>query len=210
MKVKVLLLAMVLGLFMATGAFATTLSFDDIVVSAPAEINTPQVTNGYGDLQWDNFYVADATAYAGGSTGYYNGMVSRNNVAFNGYGHPSGFSAGSFDLASAWFSAAWNDELLIQVDGYLGGVLKQSLSTLVDTSGSTQVTFNWTGIDTVVFTSSGGTPNIDFSAYGSGTQFAMDDLEVSNVRAVPEPATVLGFGVPILMIGLGKLRGLRK
>jgi hypothetical protein len=28
--------------------------------------------------------------------------------------------------------------------------------------------------------------------------------------AVPEPATLLGFGLPMLMIGLGKLRGLRK
>jgi formylglycine-generating enzyme required for sulfatase activity len=29
-------------------------------------------------------------------------------------------------------------------------------------------------------------------------------------QAVPEPATLLGFGLPMLMIGLGKLRGLRK
>jgi formylglycine-generating enzyme required for sulfatase activity len=29
-------------------------------------------------------------------------------------------------------------------------------------------------------------------------------------QAVPEPATLLGFGIPMLMIGLGKLRGLRK
>jgi hypothetical protein len=29
-------------------------------------------------------------------------------------------------------------------------------------------------------------------------------------QAVPEPATLLGFGVPILMVGLGKLRRLRK
>ena len=28
--------------------------------------------------------------------------------------------------------------------------------------------------------------------------------------AVPEPATLLGFGIPMLMVGLGKLRGLRK
>jgi hypothetical protein len=30
------------------------------------------------------------------------------------------------------------------------------------------------------------------------------------VQAVPEPATLLGFGLPMLMVGLGKLRGLRK
>lgn len=30
------------------------------------------------------------------------------------------------------------------------------------------------------------------------------------VQAVPEPATLFGFGVPMLMVGIGKLRGLRK
>ena len=32
----------------------------------------------------------------------------------------------------------------------------------------------------------------------------------STPKAVPEPATLLGFGIPILMVGLGKLRQLRK
>jgi hypothetical protein len=38
------------------------------------------------------------------------------------------------------------------------------------------------------------------------------DFAVSSgkLAPVPEPATLLGFGVPMLMIGLGKLKGLRK
>ena len=32
----------------------------------------------------------------------------------------------------------------------------------------------------------------------------------ARTNAVPEPATLLGFGLPMLMIGLGKLRQLRK
>ncbi len=45
-----------------------------------------------------------------------------------------------------------------------------------------------------------------------GNGFYFDNIEVSNgpVAAVPEPATILGFGIPMLMVGLGKLRGLRK
>lgn len=55
-----------------------------------------------------------------------------------------------------------------------------------------------------------------------GVQNLIDDSNDStlNVRnfqineakssAVPEPATLLGFGLPMLMVGLGKLRGLRK
>ena len=30
------------------------------------------------------------------------------------------------------------------------------------------------------------------------------------ISSVPEPATILGFGIPMLMVGLGKFRGLRK
>jgi hypothetical protein len=52
---------------------------------------------------------------------------------------------------------------------------------------------------------------IDFMAYG-GYAYGNTPLtaKISRVQAVPEPATLLGFGLPMLMIGLGKLRGLRK
>ena len=41
------------------------------------------------------------------------------------------------------------------------------------------------------------------------TDFQMG-TDYSAPAAVPEPATILGFGIPMLMVGLGKLRGLRK
>ncbi len=43
----------------------------------------------------------------------------------------------------------------------------------------------------------------------STTQHKVVSLEVTTA-AVPEPATLLGFGIPVLMIGLGKIRGIRK
>lgn len=48
---------------------------------------------------------------------------------------------------------------------------------------------------------------------GDAHQFIPADqlqINVESPRAVPEPATLLGFGLPMLMIGIGKLRGLRK
>jgi len=36
------------------------------------------------------------------------------------------------------------------------------------------------------------------------------DFEKDAPAAVPEPATLLGFGIPMLMVGLGKLKSLRK
>lgn len=54
--------------------------------------------------------------------------------------------------------------------------------------------------------------------YDSSTQLDRTNLAVNEInfvlnrqpQAVPEPATLLGFGIPMLMVGLGKLRQLRK
>lgn len=42
--------------------------------------------------------------------------------------------------------------------------------------------------------------------------FAFDDFTFNGLKsaAVPEPATLLGFGIPMLMVGLGKLKLLKK
>lgn len=49
------------------------------------------------------------------------------------------------------------------------------------------------------------------TAIGGGYYFFGPNFKIApDVQAVPEPTTLLGFGLPILMIGLGKLKGLRK
>jgi hypothetical protein len=40
--------------------------------------------------------------------------------------------------------------------------------------------------------------------------FQVDVTATNPPQAVPEPATLLGVGLPVLMVGLSKLRGLRK
>ncbi len=44
----------------------------------------------------------------------------------------------------------------------------------------------------------------------AGYVASVDNFKVTSASAVPEPATLLGFGIPMLMVGLGKLRQLRK
>jgi hypothetical protein len=47
----------------------------------------------------------------------------------------------------------------------------------------------------------------------AGDFVVIDDLQANEYKqtsAVPEPATLLGFGLPMLMVGLGKLKSLRK
>jgi|GEM_PF-4556195 len=55
--------------------------------------------------------------------------------------------------------------------------------------------------------------DISYAVFGSNGEFPnsvyMDDFTYKT-SAVPEPATLLGFGIPMLMIGLSKLKSLRK
>jgi len=56
--------------------------------------------------------------------------------------------------------------------------------------------------------------NLSIDQTGDGGDgWAIDFLSVgvtTSPRAVPEPATLLGFGIPMLMVGLGKLKLYRK
>lgn len=190
--------AVLVVLFAFVGwAGADVLTFDDIPCNA---CETP-IPNGYGGLNWDNFWILDAVNYGLNPSGYLNGMVSSNNVAFNAFSADAYIVSGpAFTFNSAYFTGAWNDDLTIRVQGWLDGVMLYNTSFLVDTTGPTQMFFGWT-VDYLVFSSSGGTDNPDLP--GSGTHFAMDNFEYN---AVPEPATLVLLGTGLL----GLARRLRK
>lgn len=90
----------------------------------------------------------------------------------------------------------------VTVTGELNGVVVDSTTLTVNTSGPTLETLNWTDVNKVVFQSSGGVP-VGFEGY----QFVLDNVKISPVpkastdfaslRGVPEPSTwalmLLGF-----------------
>ncbi|HUA17744.1 MAG TPA: PEP-CTERM sorting domain-containing protein [Bryobacteraceae bacterium] len=161
---------------------ADVITFDDLTFSSLDEA----IPNGYSGLNWSNFGVintADAFSEIG-ANGYTNGTVSGTNVAFNENGTAAAVSDGDFTFNSAYFTAAWNTGLTITVVGKEGGVTVDTTSFVVNTTGPTLETFNWTGIDELDFSSSGGT-NAGYN--GSGTQFAMDNM---SINSVPEPSTL--------------------
>ena len=81
------------------------------------------VPNGYNGFQWANFSVIDALDSLIASGGQ-NGTVSPKNVAFNSNGNPANFSgSGAFTLDSAYLTAAWNDGLQLEVQGFVGTTL---------------------------------------------------------------------------------------
>ncbi len=79
-----------------------------------------------------------------------------------------------------------------------------------------------TDFDTIVFTPGANDGSLIWHGWTSdksitkleytGQMVAIDGLRADRKQtsAVPEPATLLGFGLPMLMVGLGKLKSLRK
>jgi hypothetical protein len=175
------LVALVLGA--ASAANAQTINFDDL-----SSYGDP-IANGYGGVNWDNFFTVGWEQYGGlDGTGYQTGTVSSPNVAYNAYGYPASISAISssgFTLTSADFTAAWGDQW-VYVNGTQvgGGVLSDSFWTT--TSGPVLHTFNWTNVASVTFST-------------SYAQLAMDNLTLTPSGAVPEPASwalmLGGFGL---------------
>ena len=193
-------LSAVLLAIAAMPAFATTITFDDLG-SAMAPI-----PNGYNGLNWDNFWTLDIVyerQYTGPS-GYDAAVISPNNVAFNGFGNPALVSDTLVDLNSAYLTAAWNDNLSVTVIGsFLGNTLYDN-TYLLSATTPTLINFNYLGVDSVQFISSGGTHHNGYDG-GNGTNFAMDNLVINQTTTVPDTgSTAMLLGLSIC--GFGFLR----
>ena len=170
---------------------AVTLDFEGIGSYVP-------IPNGYGMLNWQNFWVVDPVREGLVPSGYVNGIVSGTHVAYNAFADPASIlqTTSPIVLHSTYLTGAWNNGLSIRADGYLGGILKYTKTVTVSAFDHTLVSYEFINVDRVQWTSWGGV-NAGFG--GSGTHFAMDDLSYD---AVPEPSSLLA-----LAIGAGGLIG---
>jgi len=180
----------------ASAISAQTITFDDLNAGTlPGSLNdwSAPIPNGYAGLNWNNFGVMDVPlnllAFPGDG-GYENGLVSGNNAAWNEYGNPASISGGPFNLDSAYLTAAWNNGLQVEVEGFVGGSLTYNNTYTVNPTGPTLIGFNYLDVDEVTIISSGGVNDDVYS--GSGTEFVMDNVTIS---AVPEPTTLAWTGL---------------
>ena len=181
----------------ALPAHAVTLTFDNL--DSWTSVGT------YEGFDFDNFYALDAREMV--PSGYANGVVSRQNIAYNGSGHAASISAGSaFSLTSAYVAAAWNDGLEVSVVGTLNNVVAFTQSFVVDTARSRLETFNHAAVDKVVFTTSGGIPHLGYTL-GFGTQLSLDNLTIGTIggsgsaSATPEPASWAMMFAGLALVG---------
>jgi len=157
------------------------LKFDDLGSSA--------VTNGYGDLNWENFGVLDAVNYGLNPSGYQAGMVSTSNVLYNSGAAPAAIYSDkyAFILNSAYLTGAWNDNLQVQIKGYFLKKLVYSRTIILSATQPTLVKFPNKLVTEVDFFSSGGT---DHGAYpGGGQHFATDNVSVTVYPIPVKPFT---------------------
>jgi hypothetical protein len=191
---------LVLGVLVAlapAAARATTLGFDDVTGDTNA-----QVPDGYGGLDWDNFWVLDAEAYGLVPSGYASGVVSPTYVAVNASGMPAGLGVSSperFDFNGAYLTGAWQDDLGIRVQGYRDGALVYDETVYAGAFHPTWFRFDFLDVDRLRFTSFGGTD----AGYGigMGEHFAMDDFTFNETAAIPEPATAAGLALAACALG---------
>jgi hypothetical protein len=191
-------------LYALTTGFAPAafITFDELPDPAPAGTVVP---NGYLGLNWVNMY------YVNGHFNIFaldNGVVSLSNVGLMGddsIGKSVLVSGGVFDFKSAWLTAAGRDGLNIRVRGYsfgTNGILRYDRTVIVNTSGPTFFNFNYVGIDTLRFDTSGGVP----APIGyPGKLFLIDDMTVklpgeptAQNLSIVAPANL---GTPIVLKG---------
>ena len=170
----------------APSAQGTVLTFDDL----PESYYGPYVPNGYGGLGWVNLCYLDPAYSFGGQdadSGYMNGMVSPQHVTFNDLEQAvTIYAEGSpFTFNSAYFTGAWNDGLVIEIDAVATGHRGYNTTFTVDSTAPTLEVLNWADLNSMTISSSGGTDH----GYGhSGTHFAMDNMTVNEV---PEPSALI-------------------
>ena len=187
---------LVLGCVGSVGA--TILTFDDTSYQGTDTVTSMEV--GYGGLNWSTYF---GVYYGPGlNIGYNEGTVSGNYAAFNPWGYDVSVSidSGTFDWNGAWFNAPhFNTYNTLYITGSVNGANLYSANFELPYASPVWFNANWTGIDTVSFTTS----------YGM-RRFTMDDFTFNGSTPVPEPTTLLLFSTGLAGLIGGRLRGKRK
>jgi uncharacterized repeat protein (TIGR03803 family) len=145
------------------------------------------VPAGYNSLHWSNFYYLNGAVSP--PSGYNAGVVSIPKVAYNGFGTPASMSASApFAFLSAYLTAAWNNNLQLEAQGYSGSTLNYDNTYILSATNPTLIAFNYVGVTSVQFISSGGTLQPGYK--GTGNQFVMDNVRVSVVPIPPSPPPI--------------------
>ncbi len=146
------------------------LTFENLVTKEAG-----QIPDQYGGLTWsDSFWVFKPSLDS--PSGYKNGMISPPYVAYNNHGNPVEVSGEPFTLVGAHLTAAWRDDLRIEVNGYRAGFRLYNRVITVSADSPKWVRLNYEAVDRVTFNSFGGTQSQKLPS--DGNHFIMDDMTI--------------------------------
>jgi len=194
-----LLAAVCILLLSSSLSQAKTLYFDE---SSLGHISMLPDGYGFSDLAWSGVYSLDIPTWKAThpSSGYPNGLVSGNKVAFSA---PDAYiyspSGDLFDFESVYMTAAWRDNMDVQVIGYKNSVVLYNKTVTVSTSNSTLFNFNFNDIDALGFVPvvPSGTFHVGYTS--TAYNIVMDNFTLSDAStsptATPEPGTMLLMGI---------------
>jgi hypothetical protein len=197
---KTLVTGLALGMLgvglMAGNAMAIVIDFDGLSDG----YDSGTIADGYQGFNWENFgYIGKNNAPG---SGYEKGVVSGDTAAYNEGASVASMTDFGFLFSCAYFTAAWNDGLTIDVTGTKSNGTIVTSSFQVDTTGPTRVEFFWDNLASLSFASHGG---VNVGLDGGGEHFVVDNMRFNECCAVPEPATMLLFGT-----GLAGLAGIAR
>jgi len=175
----------VLACFLFTNwVFADVITFDE----NQALDLTGQISEGYGGLNWDNFFIINESEIP--ELNSENGAVSGEWAATTEWGIISAVDDQVFDFTGAYLSGIEDDGLLVNVIGYKDFEEMYATSVVVNTEETKWFEFDFNQIDELVFWAEGSSP------YNSWN-FLMDNFTYQ----VPEPAIVTCIGISLLFLG---------
>lgn len=163
----------------------TLITFDDLKPSSTDNLKLgtfEDLENNYQHLTWNNFRVQNNDSTS--SSGYVSGTVSAPNSIYNVGAKEADIEAAdkgeTFDLLSAYLTAAWNDGLKVQVIGYYADKVLYDNTYTLNATAPKLINFDYKGVDKMSFVTSGGALHPGYSDIGqSFGNFIMDNVRVN-------------------------------
>ena len=147
----------------------------------------------YGNVGWENFYVLnseDSGVATYGNSGYFTGITSGDQVAYNPYfaADSSVFlSKGTFTFDSVQMTSAWNLKETVEIQGFdKKGNMIHDVTVKINDKGPLDVELHWDKVSRVTFVYNDNGKQ-DPNLTGSGNNVVFDDMVITNIKGTVTP-----------------------
>ena len=180
-----------------TLALAGSASAGVVTFESANDVSANGLTTDFGRLQCSTYGISNSGYCRGRASGDWVGyFASTASIAKTG--------ALPFTFNGAYLTAAWNDNMSIQVVGYRNNVVVYTQTKIISDDVATYFAFNYLNVDRVTFRSFGG---VDAGTPGAGSWVAMDNVTFNEaIAAVPEPVSLALIGLGLAGLALSRRR----